>query len=160
MARCAVAPAARVLWFAVFLAGGGAGPGGARSAGPRLAAASGGGFPSDAAAAACEAWADQQAEANRISDYKAGCNNYVAQGGTLTACKAWCAATYVRPRLRARARAPTGDGGHATLPRNVVCRRVARARSGRVESIAHSHLPPASLPNVLCATPLGPGGPS
>ena len=158
MARCAVAPAARVLWFAVFLAGGGAGPGGARSAGPRLAAASGGGFPSDAAAAACEAWADQQAD--RISYYKVGCNNYVAQGGTLTACKAWCAATYVRPRLRARARAPTGEGGHATLPRNVVCRRVARARSGRVESIAHSHLPPASLPNVLCATPLGPGGPS
>ena len=159
MARCAVAPAARVLWFAVFLAGGGAGPGGARSAGPRLAAASGGGFPSDAAAAACEAWADQQASGS-ISWHKKGCNNYVAQGGTLTACKAWCTATYVRPRLRARARAPTGEGGHATLPRNVVCRRVARARSGRVESIAHSHLPPASPPNVLCATPLGPGGPS
>ena len=52
--------AARVLWIAVLLVSGGDGPGGPRSAGLRLAAASGGGFPSDAAAAACEAWVDQQ----------------------------------------------------------------------------------------------------
>ena len=83
MESFAFAPAKKLLWVALALAS---------SAGPRLAAANN--LPSDDAAAACDAWANLQSSRQYFS--RAGCNNYISQGGTLTACKAWCVATSVR----------------------------------------------------------------
>lgn len=82
MESFAFAPAKKLLWVALALAS---------SAGPRLAAANN--LPSDDAKTACLAWADLQSGS---SHYRAGCTNYISAGGTVTACKAWCTATYVR----------------------------------------------------------------
>ena len=79
MESFAFAPAKKLLWVALALAS---------SAGPRLAAANN--LPSDDAAAACDAWANLQPVPSRQPKYRAGCNNYISQGGTLTACKAYC----------------------------------------------------------------------
>ena len=83
MESFAFAPAKKLLWVALALAS---------SAGPRLAAANN--LPSDDALAACLAWADLQPSVQFY--YRAGCNNYISAGGTVTACKAYCDATYVR----------------------------------------------------------------
>ena len=80
MESFAFAPAKNLFWVALALAS---------SAGPRLAAANN--LPSDDAKTACLAWADLQ-QSNYQQYYRAGCNNYISQGGTLTACKAWCSA--------------------------------------------------------------------
>ena len=77
MESFAFAPAKKLLWVALALAS---------SAGPRLAAANN--LPSDDAKAACDAWADLQPEHHQF--LRQGCNNYISQGGTLTACKASC----------------------------------------------------------------------
>ena len=84
MESFAFAPAKKLLWVALALAS---------SAGPRLAAANN--LPSDDAKTPCLAWVALQTSSLQTF-YRAGCNNYISQGGTLTACKAWCVATWVR----------------------------------------------------------------
>jgi len=53
-------------------------------------------YPSAAATAACDVWAEVQpyADAAGLNYYKWGCAKYMSSGGTLTSCKVECASKY------------------------------------------------------------------